>query len=265
MLFRLFLCGALVCGAAFFVLSCGDSSSSLSPVVIGESRFERSGGPDCDLPDTLQYKCARIELEWPVLESGSETLKANFAKWAESYLVSMLTIGESADAVREIEPAAALFLSAHDEFLREREEGVMGNWAVDAGYNILLNDGAHLSAQINAYTYAGGAHGLGGAQIASFDTRTGKQLDWEDLVADQSALRNLAEKAFRKERADAFAEGFDFDETFVFDLPQNFGLTEQGILFYYNPYEIGPYAMGATEFVIPFEELGDLAKIKKGK
>lgn len=167
------------------------------------------------------------------------------------------------DAPREIEPAAASFLSAHGEFLRENEEGVMGNWAVDADYKILLNDGAHLTAQINSYAYAGGAHGLGGSQVASFDTRTGKQLGWEDLIADQNALRELAEKAFRKERADAFAEGFEFDETFAFKLPQNFGLTEQGILFSYNSYEVGPYAIGATEFVIPFEELGSLAKIKK--
>ena len=82
-------------------------------------------------------------------------------------------------------------------------------------------------------------------------------------MTDKNALRVLAEKAFRTERAEAFNEGFDFDETFVFDLPINFGLTETGILFYYNAYEVGPYALGSTEFVIPFAELGNLAKIKK--
>jgi hypothetical protein len=103
--------------------------------------------------------------------------------------------------------------------------------------------------------------------VATFDVLTGKQLTWNDLVTDQKALQKVAEQAFRAERADVFqpgdgAEPFVFDDIFQFALPQNYGLVEDGIFCYYLPYEVGPYAMGSTQFVIPFAKLGDISKIK---
>ncbi len=37
---------------------------------------------------------------------------------------------------------------------------------------------------------------------------------------------------------------------------------EEGIFLYYSHYEIMPYAMGATEATLTFEELGALSKIQ---
>lgn len=261
--FHVFFRLTLISSAALALFACDNPSGSVSPIVIDESRYERANGPDCDQPDTLRSQCAQIKLAWPVLESGSETLRTNFAEWAETYLAGILAFGEDAEAPQSIEPAAESFLNAHSEFLGENEGEVMGLWTAESNYAIRLNDGQHLTAQLESYVYAGGAHGMPHAQVATFDARTGKILDWDDLVTDKNALRALAEKAFRTERAEAFNEGFEFDETFVFDLPINFGLTETGLLFHYNAYEVGPYALGSTEFVIPFSELGNLAKIKK--
>ena len=41
------------------------------------------------------------------------------------------------------------------------------------------------------------------------------------------------------------------------DIPETFFLTPEGLGFFWNPYEIGPYVMGVIEVVIPYEKLGD--------
>ena len=40
-----------------------------------------------------------------------------------------------------------------------------------------------------------------------------------------------------------------------FQLNQNYGFRKDGIVFYYNNYEIAPYAAGPTEVVIPYESV----------
>ena len=36
----------------------------------------------------------------------------------------------------------------------------------------------------------------------------------------------------------------------------NFAVIAEGVLFYFNPYEIASYAAGPTELLIPFSEMG---------
>ncbi|KAA3638580.1 MAG: DUF3298 domain-containing protein, partial [Bacteroidetes bacterium] len=35
----------------------------------------------------------------------------------------------------------------------------------------------------------------------------------------------------------------------------NFALTEEGLYFFYNPYEVGAYVLGPTSFTIPYGEI----------
>ena len=39
-----------------------------------------------------------------------------------------------------------------------------------------------------------------------------------------------------------------------FQLPENIGFSDEGVILLYNVYEIAPYSEGITEFTIPFEE-----------
>jgi hypothetical protein len=232
--------------------------------VVGTAQFEKKSGQDCDLPDTARVSCVEIRLKWPVLKEGNEPLKKSTTDWANAYLVGILMPemnSNRADSV-SIETAASAFAKMHEEFVKESEGSVMGLWTAESHDTVLLNDGKYLTLRIEGYTYAGGAHGSPTAAVATFDVPTGKRLNWDDFVTDKAALKTLAEKKFRAERSDAFNEGFEFDETFVFELPANYGLVSNGIYCQYLPYEVGPYALGGTEFVLSFVEIGALSKIK---
>jgi Protein of unknown function (DUF3298) len=105
------------------------------------------------------------------------------------------------------------------------------------------------------------------AAVATFESETGKQLSLNDIVTDTAALKTLLEKKYREVRTDLFqptdgSEPFQFDDVFQFVLPANYGLVKEGLYCHYLHYEVGPYVIGNTQFVLPFSEMGTIAKIK---
>ncbi|HLH18807.1 MAG TPA: RsiV family protein [Bryobacteraceae bacterium] len=43
-------------------------------------------------------------------------------------------------------------------------------------------------------------------------------------------------------------------------MPENFALTDESLIFYYNTYEIASHADGPTEVEIPLSEIRDLLR-----
>lgn len=236
--------------------------SRTKPVVVA-STFWKQEGTDCDQPDSVRTNCAVINFEYPVVYYKEGALHKCIATWVTPYLTGILAAGTdegTAPVNTTLEDGAKIFFDTHKSF----DGSVMaGAFIAECSNEVLLNNGKHLTLEIEGYTFQGGAHGSPTASVATFDAQTGKQLSWDDLITDKAALQTLAEKKFREVRADDFKDGFNFDDTFPFKLPDNYGLTDTGIYFHYLAYEVGPYAMGNTTFTMTFEELGALSKMRE--
>lgn len=237
--------------------ACQQKAGPGEALVVEIESFRKSKGTDCDQPDTARVNCATIDFQYPVLKSGSDALKDSVGKWTFDYLHGMLSSGaiEDVPSANTLEESAAVFFDNHESY---KGSVMYGAFVAECGSEVVLNDGKHLTLAINGYTFQGGAHGNPYAVVATFDAATGKILTWDDVVTDKEAMKQLLEAKFREARAEAFQEGFEFDETFPFALPQQFGLTPTGIYCYYNPYEVGPYVLGSTEIDVTKEELGAL-------
>ena len=113
---------------------------------------------------------------------------------------------------------------------------------------------AHLSS-----SYTGGAHGIYGTSYIPVDLVNNKKIELSNVitVAGQKQLSKLLEKSFRKAYSvkdkDSLSEGGLFENKISPN--DNFYVTAKGIGFCYNPYEIGPFAMGEINLFIPFTEL----------
>jgi hypothetical protein len=109
------------------------------------------------------------------------------------------------------------------------------------------------------YAYTGGAHGNYGTSYIPVNLISNKKIGINDIInkAGQPKLAKLLEKSFRKayslKAGDSLSEGGLFENKI--DPNDNFYVTAKGIGFCYNPYEIGPYAMGEINVFIPFAEL----------
>lgn len=231
---------------------------------VEQKAFRKEQGADCDkaADDETRTDCARIDLLYPVVTKGEKALQDAVVDWTNNYLFSILEAEETPISTT-LDGAAKAFFKIHDETKKEGGASAMtGGFEVSTGSDVVFNNGKYLTLAINGNAYMGGAHGSPTEALNTFDAKSGKILTWDDLVTDKAAVQALAEKKVREERADVFKEGFDFDDTFNFVLPANYGLTEEGIFLYYEHYEIMPYALGATEVTLTFKELGALAKIK---
>lgn len=238
-------------------------------VKVGTQSLSKSEGTDCDQPDSLRARCANLNLNWPQIEQGSDALKNTVNAWAKAYITGILSphSDENPNPEASIDEKAEAFIQLQRDFVKEAPESPMGYYTAESDFDVLLNDGKYLTLEITGYIYAGGNHGNPTAAVATFDVVTGKQLTWADLVSDTSALKTLAEKTFREERSDLFnpsdgSEPYAFNEIFAFALPQNYGLTEDGIYCHYLAYEVGPYAIGSTQMIIPYSELGQMLKVQ---
>ena len=114
----------------------------------------------------------------------------------------------------------------------------------------------HLQTYAVAYNdYTGGAHGMYGIINNVFDLTSGEVVTEPDLFGEgyQEGVSVLLKTAL-----DAFLAAQEEGEDLVFGAPApngNFSVSEEGVTWTYNPYEIAPYAMGAIELTVSWSDL----------
>ena len=235
------------------------------PLTLETLKIERKNGVDCDQPDSVMVNCAWVNFKYPKLTDGSDSLKQAVDTWASEFMTGWVGMAEEPDNLPPLEDAINGFFNMQAESAKEMPD-IRNVFAAETTDTVLLNDGKHLTLQLDGYSDTGGAHPSWSSAVATWDVATAKKVTLDQLVTDLNALQILAEKKFREVRPELFSpdeEGnipFAFDETFPFKLADNTGLVKDGIYFCYVPYEVGPYAIGATEFVLTYAELQGIKK-----
>lgn len=141
----------------------------------------------------------------------------------------------------------------------------------DAGYelsigsSLVTNDNDILCIRIRHSFYCCDApHEFSSSNYYNFDIRTGKQILLDDLLIQnyETTLNKIAEEKFVETNG---SDDWDFSDDWYFEkgnfeLNRDFAITPGGLLFSYDPYEIGPYAMGAVEVFISYKDIDNLIK-----
>lgn len=105
------------------------------------------------------------------------------------------------------------------------------------------------------YEYTGGAHGYTGIGHDVFDMTTGEIVTEEDLFAE-GYEENVAELLAAS--LEIYLAENEEDPESMFSLPEpngNFAVSEEGITWTYNPYEIAPYSMGIFDLLVCWDDL----------
>lgn len=137
-------------------------------------------------------------------------------------------------------------------------------WNYDLSMNIILNSKNILSYCISDYNYTGGAHGSSTSNYYNISLKNSEILSLEDIfIANYE--EKLKEKILQslityfnvntKQELDEFL--FSYESVY---LTNNFYLTNVGICFVYNEYDIAPYVTGQIKAFIEFSELKDILK-----
>ncbi len=120
-----------------------------------------------------------------------------------------------------------------------------------------FNTNGYLTLNYALSAYEGGAHGSYTFLLYNYDVIQKRKLKLSDVIdADTATLQVLLEKELRKEfnldPNESLASILFEDEIKPND---NFFLSNDGIGFVFNTYEIAPYATGTISLLIPFSAL----------
>jgi len=113
--------------------------------------------------------------------------------------------------------------------------------------------------------YTGGAHGMYTSNFLNMDLHTLHPVHLDDLfVSDyQEALTDLLWNqlmADNKVTTHEALEDLGYASTGDLGPTENFYLAKNGITFYFNVYDITPYAMGPVEITLPYDIMDHLLK-----
>ena len=214
-------------------------------------RVESEGGCQSDTAS-----CAYYEVSYPVF-SG---LDSAVVKKLQQEIDATVSMQNPEAAGKSMQQIAAEFVKSYEDFKKEIPEEKNG-WSYKANVNVSVLTDTLISLSVNEVYYTGGAHGGAAKYFINIHASTGKKYTLEDLLKPgfKEPLAKEGEKIFRKVRqlpdTASFQENaFEFPDD-KFELNQNYGFDEKGIIFYYNNYEIAPYAVGPTEVFIPYDAI----------
>lgn len=199
---------------------------------------------DADNPDTSYY-----QIRYPVFSQAPINTLVRNAIFVEGEV--------------DAKQAAQAFVDGYNEFVEEESTQYITAWVKEIESKVVINAPHLLSICTRLYEYAGGAHGHSVAIWNNYDLQNMRKISIHDLVNEQQLphFTAIAEQKFRD------AEGLNTDSPLdkdffftdgIFALNDNFGLTENDFIFYYNEYEIKPYAQGSTAIRIPYSEIMDM-------
>lgn len=129
-------------------------------------------------------------------------------------------------------------------------------------FNVTYNQNCVLSLYFGQYEYTGGAHGMTIRSSDTWDLQRSRKMELKDLFAVKQNYNEYVIAQINQQIAEDIASG---DDMYFEDYPHlvvnnfkpnNFYLTEDGAVFYYQHYDIAPYAAGIRTFLIPYSQDG---------
>ena len=219
-------------------------------------RIESEGGCKSD-----SAVCAHYEVSYPVFKGLDSAVVRTLMKRIDAS-VSMGNPDADGESMQTIGKS---FIDDFSDFRKEMPDYNLG-WYYEARVEVEVLTDTLLSLSVDEEFFTGGAHGGSGRYFININPHTGADFTLDNFLKENTddALRSIGERLFRREQeladtASLEANMFEFPNNH-FELSKNYGFTQEGIEFYYNSYEIAPYAMGPSEVLIPYDTLRSLIR-----
>lgn len=208
-----------------------------------------------------EQPCALFDVSYPLFNG----LEAGVANTIQRDIEVILSMGDPEAEDKSLQQIADEFISNYKEFVAEVPEGNMG-WYYSGKVQVNVLSDTLISLAVNLEYFTGGAHGGRETYFLNVDPKSGAQYKLANFLKPgyEKFLTETGERSFRRVRelpdtASYRNNSFEFTDD-KFALNSNYGFTRDGLIFYYNNYEIGPYAAGPTEILIPYSEVKDWLK-----
>lgn len=251
----------LVAGIALTLIACNSrnqtntttgsaaaTDTSAKPLTFVIKKYTRQTRLPCT-------ECPEVEVSVPIAE-GNPGVAQKINDSVFSVVQSVL--GWENKQADNYDSLLANFIKMYEETVAVMSKDAVVGWSGTVGGSVVKQTDKLVNIMLDTYTMTGGAHGNANKISLLFAPATGNKLSLNDVIKDTSGFTALAETTFRK-KLDIPA-GKSINSTIFtftddrFALPGNIFFINDSLLLHYNPYEIGPYAIGVTEVTIPYAQ-----------
>ena len=251
---------------------------SMPQVLCKEYTFEKvaylEDGQESNLTFSIRYA-------YPVAVNASDEVLAKLQR-----AVCQMVLGDAFLDMRPQQAIEAYAALKHTEYIQNNLP-LLQEWAIDhedeSFGETLFNEELIISAApidnclplnnipslwsyaMDVYEYTGGAHGNRYLLIQNYNLMTGDAVNEQDLFIDDyyEQLKTLLLEALiaqtdeAETRKDLRRLGYSVADV----VPnENFYVTDEGITYVYNPYEIAPYAMGCIQISLSWDSIRHLLR-----
>lgn len=153
--------------------------------------------------------------------------------------------------------ATELFDRAVDQYVNDMKNNFpLREFEALLTYKITYLSSCIISMYFDRYEYTGGAHGITTRYSWTYNLQKGKTVALRSLITCPPDYKKYILKAVREEIERDPSIYFENYETLISDTfnSESFYCTPQGIVVYYQHYDIAPYSSGIREFLLPYSE-----------
>lgn len=207
---------------------------------------------------------ATIEAEYP---TGGNTLLVNAVREYISEGLGGTYTGDLAQSDSLLDFYGKNMLAGMEEMASEYDGEDMITMTCSEEFKVECETDKYITYTQSSYNYTGGAHGLGSFAGTTFRKSDGRRFGYD-------MLHGTSDDGFRMLMKEGVKEYFmdsdngpvtdstlpdyllNVDDINYMPLPQTEPyLTEKGMVFVYQSYEIAPYAAGQPTFIVPYSKI----------
>ncbi len=136
-------------------------------------------------------------------------------------------------------------------------------YGLDLSYESFAHSDSVVSLLYTIFANTGGAHPNTYFQTYTFDLNAGTQMFFGDLFPDTDAALNVIAPIAQAQLTEKFGDAADAAWITQGAGPElanyeDFVLTEDSVVFYFEPYQVAAYVFGSSQVEIPLAELADV-------
>ncbi len=241
---------------AILATGCRNSNKGF---LIDSVKWETVTYEDNVMPSDTSYgtMSIRFDVDFPV---------SGLSKNSMALLTSEIIAFCIDETLTDMEPDRAMNVAADSlkkDYLETAEDMIasgvlhenMLRWSYEVNASQLRVTGNILTYFAYISSYSGGAHGIYSDLYLNVDLKTGQALSLSNIFVDPSSEKLssiITAKAVKDERT--------FDDLSITGNAKvapssQFEITNDGVIFYYEPYQIGSYAAGVIDIKFNYDEL----------
>jgi hypothetical protein len=210
---------------------------------------------DGHISESVKAKRLDLSAEYPELTGGANTAGFN-------QIVKTRVTKELADFKKQM-----LGLSAADLKMLPAD---VTNY-IDIGYSVEYADNDLISVSFLEGTFSGGAHPNYNYFTITYDLKNGREIKLSELFKPGAkylqAVSAYATKDLQSRKMPDSDENMGLAQDIFADGAKptaenyrNWNMTKKGLMFTFDPYQVGPYAAGSQTVIVPYAQLKEIAK-----